>query len=257
MSMELFSRLEQQYGLPAGYLNRTWQIESSSGRALANPRSNARGHFQFMPATARAYGLTDPNDLAASADAAARLARDNMRALQRAGFQNPDGAALYLAHQQGPRGAVNLLRGADTPATNLVGRAAVTLNAGRPDMTGLQFAQNIQNKFNAPSFRPPADAPTPPPRPAFGPLAEPPAPAGPGAPPVPANPLGTPPTPADPVSPFQGFANNMMRGMQQQQQGQNQQAAREVENLWRMASANPAKAHRPRPNFGPLAGLLG
>lgn len=36
----------------------------------------AMGHFQFIPSTAKAYGLTDPGNLGQSADAAARMMRD-------------------------------------------------------------------------------------------------------------------------------------------------------------------------------------
>ena len=81
---ELFADLERKYNLPGGFLNRTWQIESGSGKSLMNPQSGAAGHFQFMPRTARQYGLENPNDLAQSAEAAARLAVDNRAALQRA-----------------------------------------------------------------------------------------------------------------------------------------------------------------------------
>ena len=39
----------------------------------------AQGHFQFMPATAKQYGLTDPGDLNQSATAAARMFSDLMK----------------------------------------------------------------------------------------------------------------------------------------------------------------------------------
>ena len=38
--------------------------------------AGAQGHFQFMPDTAKQYGLADPNDLPQSADAAGRYFRD-------------------------------------------------------------------------------------------------------------------------------------------------------------------------------------
>lgn len=144
---ELFADLERRYNLPSGYLNRTWQIESASGRNLLNPKSGAAGHFQFMPRTAEQYGLKNPNDLAQSAEAAARLAADNRSILQRAGIENPSASELYLAHQQGAGGATKLLSGADRPAADIVGRKAVEWNAGNTGMTGREFAQSILSKF--------------------------------------------------------------------------------------------------------------
>lgn len=70
-----FSALEKKYNLPSGLLDSVWQQESSRGKNMISPKG-AQGHFGFMPKTAAAYGLKDPNDLAASSDAAARMYRD-------------------------------------------------------------------------------------------------------------------------------------------------------------------------------------
>ena len=163
MADNLFDDLERQYGLPAGYLARTYQIESGSGANLYNPLSKAAGGFQFIPSTAKQYGLKDPYDLAQSADAAARLAADNRAALQKAGIENPTAAQLYLAHQQGASGANKLLGGADTKATDIVGEKAVLWNAGKASMTGPEFAERIMAKFEGttPAVQAPAGA-TPP-----------------------------------------------------------------------------------------------
>lgn len=74
---DLFANLERQYGLPAGLLDRIWQQESGRGRNMLSPKG-AMGHFQFMPATAKQYGVTDPNDLTQSATGAAKYLRDLM-----------------------------------------------------------------------------------------------------------------------------------------------------------------------------------
>lgn len=74
----LFSSLEQKYGLPAGLLDSIWSAESGRGKNMLSPKG-ALGHFQFMPGTAKAYGLTDPSNLGQSADAAARMMRDLLR----------------------------------------------------------------------------------------------------------------------------------------------------------------------------------
>ena len=163
MADNLFGDLERQYGLPSGFLARTYQIESGSGANLYNPLSKAAGGFQFIPSTAKQYGLKDPYDLAQSAEAAARLAADNRAALQKAGIESPTAAQLYLAHQQGASGANKLLGGADTKATDIVGEKAVLWNAGKASMTGPEFADRIMAKFEGttPAVQPPAGA-TPP-----------------------------------------------------------------------------------------------
>jgi len=144
---EIMANLERKYNLPSGYLARTWQIESNSGKNLYNKNSGAAGHFQFMPGTAKDYNLRDPYSFEASADAAARLAVDNRKVLARAGIENPSAAQLYLAHQQGAGGATQLLASGDRPATSVVGKKAVLWNAGNEEVTGPGFAQQIMAKF--------------------------------------------------------------------------------------------------------------
>ncbi|UOF80835.1 putative internal virion protein [Caudoviricetes sp.] len=145
---QLFADMERKYNLPAGYLNRTYQIESNSGQNLFNKNSGAAGPFQFIPKTAKAYGLDDPYDINASSEAAAKLAADNRAALQASGIKDPSAAHLYLAHQQGAGGASGLLN-SDKPASSVVGEKAVSWNGGQPDQTGSQFASGIMNKFNS------------------------------------------------------------------------------------------------------------
>ena len=153
----LYTRLEQQYDLPEGYLARVRAIESSDGTRLFNRNSRAAGPFQFIPRTATAMGLRDPYDEIASAEAAARLAADNARALRRRGFE-VDAPTLYLAHQQGATGAVSLLQG-NRPAVDIVGRNAVLLNAGNENMTGPEFAGRVLDYFRGNQPQPAAAAP--------------------------------------------------------------------------------------------------
>ncbi|WP_150619335.1 phage tail tape measure protein [Pandoraea horticolens] len=74
----LFSRLESQYGLPKGLLDSVWAQESSRGTNMRSS-AGAKGHFQFMDATAKQYGLDDPDDLTKSATAAAQMYRDLLK----------------------------------------------------------------------------------------------------------------------------------------------------------------------------------
>lgn len=78
-SKALFSNLEAQYRLPRGLLDSVWTVESGRGANMLSP-AGAMGHFQFMPATAQQYGLTDPNNLQQSATAAARMYSDLLKA---------------------------------------------------------------------------------------------------------------------------------------------------------------------------------
>lgn len=69
---------EREYGLPAGVLDALWAQESGRGKNMLSP-AGAEGHFQFMPATRKAYGDFDPNDFDQSSDGAARYMRDLLK----------------------------------------------------------------------------------------------------------------------------------------------------------------------------------
>lgn len=74
----LFSSIEQENGLPSGLLDSVWSAESARGKNMGPSRAGAQGHFQFMPGTAKRYGLEDPSDLEQSAIAAGRYLGDLM-----------------------------------------------------------------------------------------------------------------------------------------------------------------------------------
>jgi hypothetical protein len=130
----------QTHGVPAATLQRIAQLESGGNTNAQNPNSSARGPFQFIDSTAQQYGLTDPTDPVASADAAARLIGDNAKVLRQTLGREPNEAELYLAHQQGATGASKLLTNPEAPAIQVVGRDAVLLNGGNENMTAGQFA---------------------------------------------------------------------------------------------------------------------
>lgn len=142
-----FSQLEQQYRLPAGYLDRTWGVESGRGTNMDNPNSSAAGHFQFIDSTAAQYGV-NRGDLGSEAEGAARLASDNANVLRQALGREPTAGELYLAHQQGAGGAAALLSNPDAPASSVVGEKAVRLNGGTPGMTAGEFAAKWTGKID-------------------------------------------------------------------------------------------------------------
>lgn len=69
---------EKQYGLPTGTLFKIAGIESSFDKTSVSPKG-AKGYFQFIDSTAKAYGLEDPTDFGQSADAAGRYMADNLK----------------------------------------------------------------------------------------------------------------------------------------------------------------------------------
>lgn len=138
----------QRHGVDPAYLSRTAMLESGGRTDAANPNSSARGPWQFTRATAGQYGLTDPTDPNASADAAARLTLDNRRVLAQNLGREPTPAELYLAHQQGATGATRLLSNPDAPVESVIGPDAARLNGARPGMTAGQFAQMWMQRYD-------------------------------------------------------------------------------------------------------------
>lgn len=127
------SGLEQQYGLPQGYLAQIRAVESSNGKNLANPNSSARGPYQIINSTRDALGLTDADrmDEFKSASAIAKMAGADAQAFQSKYGTAPSGAQLYGMHQQGRQGYFGLMGGVAP------GGAAQSLNgAGGMDANG-------------------------------------------------------------------------------------------------------------------------
>lgn len=146
--VQLIGAAAQRHGQRPEDLLRVGQIESSLNPNAKNPNSSAGGLFQFIDSTAGRYGLTNKFDPAASADAAARLMRDNAAYLTPRLGRAPTGAELYLAHQQGAGGAAKILSNPAGDAAATVGGAAVSLNGGRPGMTNADFANIWARKFD-------------------------------------------------------------------------------------------------------------
>lgn len=130
-----------RYGVPAEAMLVVAWLESKGNPSAKNPNSSAEGLFQQVSANASEYGVDDPSDAAQSADGAARFMRDNTAKLWRVLGRDPTVGELYLAHQQGPGGAIKLLTNPDALAVDLVGREEIELNGGNVEMTAGEFAQ--------------------------------------------------------------------------------------------------------------------
>lgn len=101
---------EQQYGLPQGTLFKM-SGEESSFNLDAESGKGAEGPFQLMPATQKAYGVTDPHDYTQAADAAGRYMRDSL-----AKYNGNMDMAL-ADYNGGPRAAKALAAGSPWPET--------------------------------------------------------------------------------------------------------------------------------------------
>jgi hypothetical protein len=138
---EIIRQAAARYQQSPEAMLRVAQLESSLNPAAANPKSSARGLFQFISPTWKTYGNgADPLNAAANADAAARFTRDNVATFRRAFNRDPSTGEIYLMHQQGPGGALKLLQNPDVPAISLVGADAIRLNGGNDAMTARDFA---------------------------------------------------------------------------------------------------------------------
>jgi hypothetical protein len=134
-------------GIDPAYMTRLALVENGGKVEGGSPLSSAQGPFQFLSGTAKQYGLANPNDPAASADAAARLTLDNKAALTSALGREPTPGELYLAHQQGVGGAIKLLQNPNAPVESVIGAEAARNNAATPGMTAGQFANKWMGKF--------------------------------------------------------------------------------------------------------------
>ncbi|WP_455466907.1 transglycosylase SLT domain-containing protein [Bartonella sp. B39] len=142
------SQAAQKYGLPESFLERVAIIESNGNPNAKNNKSSAGGLYQFLDSTAKHYQLKNKFDPFQATDAMARLTRDNARYLATALGREPSEAELYLAHQQGSAGAVKLIKNPHMPASQLLGRQAVTLNGGHSEATAEDFMNHIYQLYN-------------------------------------------------------------------------------------------------------------
>lgn len=145
------------HNVDPGTLSRIAQIESNGNPNAKNPNSSASGMFQFTSGTAKAYGLSDPSDPVASADAAARKVSDDSAMLKKSLGRDPSPAESYLAWQQGPSGANALLSNPGDNAIDTLARVtknrktaedSIINNGGNADMTAAEFTGKWVDKFN-------------------------------------------------------------------------------------------------------------
>jgi peptidoglycan hydrolase-like protein with peptidoglycan-binding domain len=153
----------EKHGVPEDVLMGAVQIESGFN-PNARSYANARGLFQFMPNTGKAYGLqTDEDfyDIQKNADAGARLFIKNLRAAEKiAGPLTDETQYLsYVAHNQGRGGMRQIYRSAKsggrrqpskTVQRNMRGQGTGPKRAmaDNPDNPAQGFLDYFKNKWN-------------------------------------------------------------------------------------------------------------
>jgi len=108
--IELIIDKAKEANIDPSYLLAMAKIESNFNPNARNP-SGAKGLYQFMPSTAKHYKLTNPFDAEASINAVIKFTKDNASYLKSKGV-SPFGSNLYLTHQQGIGGAVEIIKAA-------------------------------------------------------------------------------------------------------------------------------------------------
>jgi hypothetical protein len=83
-------------------------------------------------------------------DAAARLWKDNRDTLAQSLGRQPTNGELYLAHQQGPAGALKIIKNPDASVSSTVGKSAAGLNAGA-GLTNRQFVDMWTRRMGGPA----------------------------------------------------------------------------------------------------------
>ena len=151
----IVSDAARRYGVDPDVAVKIATIESGLNPQNQNPRSSAGGLFQFIDSTWGRYGGgKNKYDPYANADAGARFISDNMAGLKRSLGRDPTPGEIYMAHQQGLGGALNILRDPNRLAVEAVGSKAVSLNlpgslAGSAgSITAGEFAKLWDNKLN-------------------------------------------------------------------------------------------------------------
>lgn len=119
------------------------------GEAPNGPRdtspTGARGPFQFIPSTAKQYGLTNPEDPEASLQAVQRFTADNAATFQRINGRQPTLAELALMHQQGGTTGARMVAG-----TGNASPYNLSVNNVNPQSSSAEAVARIKSYYGMP-----------------------------------------------------------------------------------------------------------
>jgi hypothetical protein len=145
------SAAAQQTGVPLSYMRTMANIESSGNASAHRAGSKYTGLYQFDEATAAGVGVQDRNNASQAALGAAKLAQKNIKALAGYGINvdiNKNPELAYLAHQQGAKGAADIIKAAQTggPVSDRL-RKTMDANGGK-GMTAAQFLDHWKSTYS-------------------------------------------------------------------------------------------------------------
>lgn len=144
--IKLIIDVSQNSDVDTEYLLTMANIESGFNPDARNKYSGAAGLYQFMPSTAKAYGLRNPYNPNQAIVATIKLTRANAAILDRAGI-DVTGTSLYLAHQQGAGGVLALYKSIRT-GMELPNNIRRNINAnGGKGMTAKEFIEFWRRKY--------------------------------------------------------------------------------------------------------------
>lgn len=135
------------------YYERLVNIESNNNPFAENPKSSAKGLYQFIDSTGKQYGLDKykfgtPEYTAAEERAVREFTEKNRKGLKSFLGREPTQGELYMAHQQGLGGAKKILSNPNENAVKALGKKAVLDNGGNTNMTLGDFASEWTSKFD-------------------------------------------------------------------------------------------------------------
>lgn len=143
----------RQYGLNPSDALAIAYIESKFNPLAGSSKSSAKGVFQFIDSTGRAYGLNSQTvynpDM--NIDAGMRYMRDNIADFRKEFRRNPSVGEIYMMHQQGSGGLSKLLRNPNAPAASIIGKDKLLKNGGRLNQTAGDFMNMWSDKASAAS----------------------------------------------------------------------------------------------------------
>lgn len=142
---DLISAAAERNSVPSDLLMNIAGAESSGQSDAANPRSSAKGVFQFIDSTWEGLGGTPGNqfDPQENVELGARFTRQNAERLKQELGRDPTYAETYAAHYFGP-GVSSMLKNADPSDPIEVGLATFTNSRGVDQI--LRANPNLQGK---------------------------------------------------------------------------------------------------------------
>lgn len=142
---DLIQSAAGRYNLPADLMQNIAGAESSGRSDAANPRSSAKGIYQFIDSTWEGLGGTPGNqfDPQENVELGAKYIRQNAEKLKNDLGRNPTYAETYAAHYFGP-GVAKMLSGADPQDPIEVGLGM--FNSPKTVGRILQSNPNLQDK---------------------------------------------------------------------------------------------------------------